>query len=94
MKCQLCGREIKTTKHHLYPKMVKTRNKYKEIKGKNETVELCQPCHGKIHSVYTEKELFENYNTIEKLLQSDEIEKFVKWIKNKNIEYISSKEKK
>jgi len=93
-KCALCGRELKLTAHHLFPKAVKTRNKYKEVEGKDETIDICQPCHSKVHSCCTEKELFELYNSVDKLMAHPEIEKFVKWIRNKDIEYMPSKEKK
>lgn len=77
--CPLCGRELDSTadKHHLIPK---------SKKGK-ETVRLHKICHRTIHSLYDEKLLEKHYNTIEKLLESDDIQRFVKWIKKKPISY-------
>jgi len=77
--CPLCGRELDATSdlHHLVPK---------SKKGK-ETVRLHKICHRKIHSLFDEKLIASYYNTIERLLESDDIQRFVKWIKKKPIEY-------
>jgi len=40
-------------------------------------------CHSKIHSVFSEKELESTFNSIEKLKNHTEIEKFIKWISKK-----------
>ena len=79
MNCPLCGRELDGTadKHHLVPK---------SKKGK-ETVRLHKICHRKIHSLFDEKVLAKHYNTIEKLLESEDIQRFIKWIKKKPIDY-------
>ena len=54
---------------------------------------LHKVCHAKIHSVFTESELARVYNTIEKLLEHPDIQKFVEWVKKKPPEfYESSKE--
>lgn len=79
MNCPLCKREIKNdfNKHHLIPKT---------FKG-TETVTLHRMCHRKIHSVFTERELLNTYHTIETLLSHEEIQKFVKWVANKDPDF-------
>ncbi|MEM9887832.1 MAG: HNH endonuclease [Bacteroidota bacterium] len=79
-KCPLCDRElgeINISKHHLVPKS----------KGGTfgETVLLHNICHQKIHSVFTEKELKEDYNSVAKLRAHEQINKFVKWVRKKEI---------
>lgn len=73
--CPLCGRPIGkvSSSHHLIPR---------SRKGK-EQVELHPICHDKIHSVFTEKELAEYYNSVERLLESEAIRKFVAWVAKK-----------
>ena len=45
-----------------------------------------------IHSLFSEKELQKRLNTVDKLLQQEEIIKFVEWVKNKPAEfYVRSK---
>ena len=77
--CPLCSREIvhprDANRHHLKPL---------SRGGKNgDVVRLHRICHQKIHSVFTEKELEKKYFTIEALLKTREMKKFVKWVKNK-----------
>lgn len=82
--CPLCSRELEspTTKHHLVP----------QLKGgrKLGTVLLHRICHDKIHSIFTERELQVSYNTIEKLLSNEEIQKFVKWVEKKEPSFYDS----
>jgi len=73
--CPLCGRPLpeKPNKHHLIPRSLKGR----------ETVLLHRVCHRQIHATFTERELYNHYNTIERILENQNIRKFVGWIKNK-----------
>ena len=75
--CTLCNRELAKpyNRHHLIPL---------SEGGKNTpTILLHKICHDKIHAVFTEKELKQCYNTIEKLQQHEEIAKFIKWVSKK-----------
>lgn len=87
MKCPLCRREMipgpSVDEHHLLPKT---------FKGK-EKVLLHKICHRKIHATFTEKELAKYYFTIERLLENEHIQNFVKWVIKRDPEfYESSKE--
>lgn len=83
--CQICERELGSkniSKHHLIPK---------SRGGKNtKTILIHNICHQKIHSVFTEKELMKEFNTVEKIKRSEEIKKFVKWVANKDISFYHS----
>ncbi|MFK7808532.1 MAG: HNH endonuclease [Saprospiraceae bacterium] len=78
MNCPICKRSLETkniSKHHLIPK---------SKGGKHgDTVMLHNICHQKIHSLFTEKELAKELNTIEKLLEKEELQKFIKWVRKK-----------
>ncbi len=81
--CPLCKRELgdskNTSKHHLLPKS--KGGKYTDI------VVLHRICHRKIHSIFTENELKNQYYTIDQLLTHKEIIKFVKWVSKKSPEF-------
>jgi hypothetical protein len=47
------------------------------------TVSLCGACHRQIHRSLTEKELEQEYNTVEALLSHPDISRFVCWIERK-----------
>lgn len=82
MICPICRRELDdtTNEHHLIPK---------SKKGK-ETVSLHRSCHDKIHSVFSENELARDYNTIEKLLEHPEIQKFAKWMNKRPHNFVDT----
>jgi hypothetical protein len=84
--CPLCDRELidgsSIDEHHLIPKLKGGR--------KGPTVILHKVCHSKIHSVFKENELARVYNTIDKLLEHPEIQKFVEWVKKKHPEFYES----
>ena len=79
--CELCGCVCECTKHHLVPK-VRAKNKYKEIKeDPSNIIWICRSCHDQIHALFSENELRDLYNTKDKLLESEEMQKFIKWKK-------------
>ncbi len=80
--CPICSRTLgkqNISKHHLIPK---------SRGGKDsELIEIHNICHQKIHSVFTLKELRDEYNTVEKLVEHEEITKFIKWVSKKAPEF-------
>lgn len=80
--CPLCGRPLSGTldeDHHLIPKT---------FKGKD-TVRIHKICHQRIHSCFDERSLLNYYNTIERILENDEMQRFVKWVSKKDPRYYS-----
>jgi len=72
--CPLCQRLMPDgsyNEHHLIPAT---------FKGK-ETVTLHIVCHDKLHHTFSEREMEHHYHTIERVLEHEEIEKFIKWVK-------------
>lgn len=84
--CPLCEREVDMfDDHHLVPK---------SKKGKV-TITICRPCHNAIHDYFTNNELRDEYNTVEKLRSHDRFSKYLTWIRKKPKEfYPCSKAKK
>lgn len=82
--CALCGREIPPaleSRHHLVPKLKGGKTTEENI------VVLHRPCHDKIHAVFTERELAHSYDSVDELLAHPDIDKFVRWIKKRPIEF-------
>ncbi len=75
--CPICNRELGDESfvqfHHLIPKTFKGR----------EGIIIHRICHQKIHATFSERELLNYYHTVERILEHDEINKFIKWVKNK-----------
>lgn len=79
--CPICGRAMlagrSVNEHHLVPRTFKGKEKYP----------IHRICHSKIHSVFTERELFNYYHTFERLREHPEIQKFIRWVRKKEPEY-------
>ena len=81
--CELCEQEVeKTTKHHLIPRTTHRNKWFKKNYTKEQmhtTVDLCKPCHKEIHRQVPEKEMGRDYNSLEKLKNQENIQKFLIW---------------
>jgi hypothetical protein len=85
-RCELCGRRMKLTKHHLVPRAVHTKKRYVNRFGKKEMrrrgLMICKECHAGIHDLIPdEKELADKYHTKELLLANEAIKKHIAWVK-------------
>jgi hypothetical protein len=78
MNCQICQRKTPQDyleKHHLIPK-----EKHGAGMG---TIFVCCSCGDQIHNLFSNKQLAKEYNTIEKILSNENINKWIRWIRNK-----------
>jgi hypothetical protein len=80
-RCPLCGRPLvpgpSVNEHHMVPRSHRGRD----------TVTMHRISHSKIHTVFTERELASYYYTVERLLEREEMRKFVSWVRKKDPEY-------
>lgn len=78
MTCELCQRDVEhLTVHHLIP-----RQKVKQKKAPpGSTVNICSACHRQIHSLFDNKRLAQELNSLEKLQNESEMAKFLSWVK-------------
>lgn len=82
MKCELCDREIVDTEisiHHLIPKA--------NNGAGGPTAKLHQICHKQIHALFTNIQLTNTYNTIYKLKAHNDVDRFIKWVSKKPINF-------
>lgn len=96
--CSFCGLSNQLfTEHHLIPKTEhnkKNKKLYSQQQLMN-TVICCVICHNKLHSMFSEKLLAEQYNTIDKLINNTEFKEFLNWrIKHPNLKFSPSKQQK
>lgn len=86
MSCQLCQRDQPLTEHHLIPRAVHTKKRYIKRFGKEEMrsrkLLVCKLCHDGVHDIVEdEKELADDFNTKELLLEDERIQKHVTWVR-------------
>jgi hypothetical protein len=83
--CEMCGRAVTVlTQHHVIPRTEHKRKKKREgltQKFLNTVIWICAPCHKNIHAVLSERELADEYNTLEKLRRFPAIQKFTAWVR-------------
>ncbi len=83
--CELCQRaDTELTRHHLIPRARHGKGKIRRDFGKAELTGrlamLCRACHKFVHTVLSERQLANEYNTVGQLLAHPEIAKFVGWV--------------
>lgn len=73
MLCELCHREVdKLTIHHLIPKQKKGHHGPK--------INICSACHRQIHVLYDNTQLAQKLNSLEKLQNEPQMQKFITWV--------------
>lgn len=88
MPCELCGRtDIELTRHHLIPQSrhnkARTKKEFSRSEMKTQVAMLCQACHNQVHEVFSNNELSSYYNTVERIKEHSEMEKFINWVKKR-----------
>ncbi|MDR5740834.1 MULTISPECIES: HNH endonuclease [unclassified Caballeronia] len=74
--CALCGRPVPPSErdlHHLVPKS----------QGGKKTAVFHRICHRQLHALFTEKQLAQQFSTVEALLADDQVRGFVEWVRTK-----------
>lgn len=67
----------KLTVHHLVPRQNTKRKK----QDPGETVNICSACHRQIHTLFENKLLAKELNTLQKLSAEPQMQKFLMWVK-------------
>jgi len=88
-QCAICGRKIELTFHHFIPRSMHSNKwfekRYTKEQMKSQGCGVCWDCHSFIHTTFDEKELGREYNSLEKILANEKIQKFIPFVrKQKN----------
>lgn len=86
--CELCGRFVRElTRHHLIPRSrhskKQARKRFDRGEMESRIALLCRPCHRNLHTALDNKELEQEYNTVEALSAHPGVQRFTRWISNK-----------
>ncbi|WP_309381038.1 HNH endonuclease [Cerasicoccus frondis] len=77
LACSLCGRATPAKhaeKHHLVPRS----------KGGTDTIDVCRNCGDQVHKLFSNNELRDEYNTLEKLRTAPGMEKWIRWVRKQD----------
>lgn len=81
--CQLCDRTTQLTFHHLIPKKVHRRPRFKKQYSKidlEQGIDICHLCHRGIHRLYDEMTLAQQLNSLDKLMADPGLQTHVAWV--------------
>ncbi len=81
--CLGCGQPRRLTFHHLIPKKLHRRQRFKRRFSKrhlNEGVMMCRPCHAGVHRLFDEMTLGQSLNTVPALLAEPRLQKHFAWV--------------
>lgn len=82
--CPFCGRLLTLTFHHLIPKKVHRRSRYRRRFDREELasgIYLCRDCHDGIHANYTEVELAAALSSPEALAADPLLARHFAWVR-------------
>jgi hypothetical protein len=81
--CELCKRFMPLTFHHLVPKsthkLVVKRKLFTKDEVNQRGIDICRPCHSSIHKLIDHKQMAFEYNSLEKLLEHEGVQKWIAW---------------
>lgn len=82
--CALCARAVALTFHHLIPRKMHRRTRFRRHYSRealNEGVMLCRLCHRGIHRLYDEMTLATELNTLAALASDEAVARHVAWVR-------------
>jgi len=86
--CSLCGRKL------LHKNLIEKHHSTPVAKGGKSVDIVCIDCGDQIHMLFTNNELRDSYNTIEKLQAHPNVQKWIRWIRKQKNFGICMKRKK
>ncbi|RYG70700.1 hypothetical protein EON80_07185 [bacterium] len=79
MPCALCGREVsRLTEHHLIPRSTLKKGET------SPTISICSPCHRQLHVLFTNQQLHDEYNSLERLRDEPRMQHFLNWMRKQD----------
>jgi hypothetical protein len=87
-RCPLCQRDVPLTFHHLIPKKLHRRTRFKKSFSKehlNQGVFICRLCHNGIHDHYDEMTLAKEFGTFDQLQQDGNIRRHAQWVAKQKV---------
>ena len=81
-RCELCGRQQPLTFHHLIPRKVHRRPRFRKHYSReqlNQGIELCRLCHRAVHRLYSEMELAQRLNSLAALRADPAVARHLAW---------------
>lgn len=82
--CALCGRETSLTFHHLIPKKMHRRARFRKHYTReqlNAGIDICMRCHRGVHRLHDEMTLATQLNSLEALREDQAVQRHAGWVR-------------
>jgi hypothetical protein len=86
--CPFCARELALTFHHLIPKKLHRRARFKKRYSREELnrgIDVCRQCHDGIHDRYDEMLLYREFSTPAALAADPALRKYFDWVARQKV---------
>lgn len=86
--CPFCRRELALTFHHLIPKKLHRRARFKKRYSREELnrgIDVCRQCHDGIHDRYDEMRLYRDFSTPAALAADPTLRKYFDWVARQKV---------
>ena len=82
-RCALCARVTRLTFHHLIPRKMHRRPRFRKRHSREELnagIDLCPRCHRGVHRLHDEMTLASSLNTLEALREDEAVARHAAWV--------------
>ena len=87
--CPFCQRELRLTFHHLIPKKLHRRTRFRKQYSReqlNRGIDICRQCHDGIHDRYDEMTLYRDYDTPASLASDPALARYFAWVARQKVQ--------
>jgi len=85
LRCELCGRAVVSlTVHHLVPRSRLARLSRLKKGEATPLADLCPACHRQIHALFSNRELADEFHSLQTLRAEPRLEKFLRWVRKQD----------
>jgi rubrerythrin len=87
-QCPLCERHLLLTFHHLIPKKMHRRTRFRKAYTRAELAQgvwVCRECHSAIHRFFDEMTLARDLNTLALLQAEPQLQRHAQWLAKRRV---------
>ena len=87
-RCPFCGRDLPLTFHHLIPRKLHRRTRFRKQYSReqlNRGIDICRQCHDGIHERYDEMTLYRDFDQPDKLIADPALARYFDWVARQKV---------
>ncbi len=87
-RCPFCRRDLPLTFHHLIPKKLHRRTRFRKQYSHeqlNRGINICRQCHDGIHDRYDEMTLYRDFSSPDRLAADPALARYFEWVARQRV---------